>query len=252
MRHEVGELVFTDTLNPVTLTAICDFRMSSTEASRPHAVTVNGRGSWRCAYYLGASLLSRMFFRLVKDLEPVGLNVSQAQADVRRIYSGGWGGPAVSAGVWLAAALTADRLGVEVGAAVLFVGGALLIFPLNLALNRLMSGQADLPAGHPMRGLAIQTAASMSMVLLSLFLVAPWIPGAFFPLAMIAVGAHYFPFAHLYGEPAFVVAGAVQCVAGFLFLTLDSANWLSPYVMTVLLAVTSVALVGRHRSRSRS
>ena len=74
--------------------------------------------------------------------------ISQAQADVRRIYSGGWGGPAVSALIWLAAALTADRVGMATAAAVLFIGGAVLIFPVNLLLNRLMSGEADLPAGH--------------------------------------------------------------------------------------------------------
>lgn len=196
----------------------------------------------------GALPTSRMSYRLVKDLEPVGSDIAQAQADVRRVYSGGWGGPAVSAGVWLAAALTSDRLGVGVGAAVLFVGGAVLIFPVNLALNRLMSGQADLPAGHPMRGLAIQSAATMSVVLLALWLVVASIPGAFFPLAMIAVGAHYFPFAHLYGDHAFLFAGAVQCVAGFLFLMMeDGSSRLSPYVMTGLLAVMSVALVIRYR-----
>ncbi|MFK5634985.1 MULTISPECIES: DUF7010 family protein [unclassified Ornithinimicrobium] len=174
-------------------------------------------------------------------------DIAEAQADVRRIYSGGWGGPAVSAVVWLAAALTADMVGVETGAAVLFIGGAVLIFPANLALNRIMSGHADLPAGHPMRGLAIQTAATMSVVLLALWMVAPWIPGAFFPLAMIAVGAHYFPFAHLYGEKAFIIAGAAQCVAGFLFLALDAPGAVSPYVMAGLLTTTAAVLFFRYR-----
>jgi hypothetical protein len=182
-----------------------------------------------------------------QDLELVRSGIAEAQADVRRIYSGGWGGPAVSAGVWLAAALTSDLFGVKVGAGVLFVGGAVLIFPVNLALNRLMSGQADLPAGHPMRGLAIQSAASMSVVLFSLWLVVSLIPGVFFPLAMIAVGAHYFPFAHLYGDYAFLVAGVVQCVAGFLFLVIEGSTSLAPYVMSGLLAAASVALFARHR-----
>jgi hypothetical protein len=175
--------------------------------------------------------------------------LARAQADVRRIYSGGWGGPAVSALVWLAAALVADASDVPTGAAVLFIAGAVLIFPVNLLLNRAMSGQADLPAGHPMRGLAIQTAATMSVVLLSLWLVSPTMPAAFFPLAMVAVGAHYFPFAHLYGEPAFLVAAAVQCMAGLLLLTIDAPDTLGGYVMAALLALTATALAGRHRSR---
>lgn len=176
--------------------------------------------------------------------------LSSAQAEVRRIYSGGWGGPAVSSVVWLAAAVTGDRAGVAAGAAVLFIGGALLIFPANLLLNRLVSGEADLPAGHPLRGLAMQTAATMSVVLLALWMVAPVLPGAFFPLAMVAVGAHYFPFAHLYGEPAFLVAGGVLSVAGLVVLVLDTPDTLGGYVMAGLLALISAALVVRHRTRS--
>lgn len=175
--------------------------------------------------------------------------LARAQADVRRIYSGGWGGPAVSALVWLAAAVVAGSAGVPTGAAVLFIGGALLIFPANLLLNRIFSGQADLPRGHPMRGLAIQTAGTMSVVLLALWMVSASIPGAFFPLAMVAVGAHYFPFVHLYGEPTFAVAGAVQCSAGLLLLVLDTPDPLGAYVMAVLLTLTSFALLWRHRTR---
>jgi hypothetical protein len=175
--------------------------------------------------------------------------IAQAQADVRRIYSGGWGGPAVSAVVWLAAAVAAERSGITTGATVLFLAGALLIFPVNLVLNKVMSGQADLPAGHPMRGLAIQTAGTMAVVLLALWMISPALPEAFFPLAMVAVGAHYFPFAHLYGEPAFIVAGAVQCVAGLLLLVMDGPDTLGGYVMAGLLASTSIVLVARHRSR---
>src|SRR5690606_29766859 len=120
--------------------------------------------------------------------------------------------------VWLVAGVVAGTVGVELGAAVLFLGGAVLIFPANLLLNRLLSGHADLPAGHPMRGLAIQSAATMSVMLLALWLLAPHLPAAFFPLAMIAVGSHYFPFAHLYGDNVFLVAGAVQSTAGLVLL----------------------------------
>ncbi len=175
--------------------------------------------------------------------------ISQAQADVRRIYSGGWGGPAVSALIWLAAALTADRVGMATAAAVLFIGGAVLIFPVNLLLNRLMSGEADLPAGHPMRGLAIQTAATMAVVLLSLWLLSTAVPTVFFPLALVAVGTHYFPFAHLYGEPVFIVGGAVQSIAGLLLLVSGPHGSLGAYVMAGLLVLMSIALFVRHARR---
>lgn len=177
------------------------------------------------------------------------MQIAQAQADVRRTYSGGWGGPTVSAVIWLVAAVVADQVGTATGAAVLFVAGALLIFPLNLLLNRLMNGRADLPAGHPMRGLAIQSAATMAVVLLALWLLSSVQPSAFFPLAMVTVGAHYFPFSHLYGDPAFLVGGAVQCAAGLLVLVNDTSDSFGAYLMAGLLAVMAVVLFVRHRRR---
>lgn len=178
----------------------------------------------------------------------MNMEITQAQADVRRVYSGGWGGPGVSALIWLGAALTADLIDTGAGAALLFIASAVLIFPINLALNRRVSGQTDLPAGHPMRGLAIQTAAAMAVVLLSLWMLSSAVPGAFFPLAMVAVGAHYFPFAHLYGDKAFAVAGAVQCVAGLLVLVNETSDSLGAYVMAGLLLLMSVMLYVRHRA----
>lgn len=179
------------------------------------------------------------------------MDISRAQADVRRIYSGGWGGPAVSSLVWLAAAAISDNAGLRLGAAVLFIGGALLIFPANLALNKLRTGQADLPAGHPMRGLATQTAMTMVAALLAAWAISTVLPGAFFPLSMVVVGAHYFPFTHLYGEVAFLIAGAVQVVAGLLILVNDTSLTLGGYVMAGLLALQAVALFLRHRGRTR-
>lgn len=174
------------------------------------------------------------------------MTIAQAQADVRRVYSGGWGGPAVAAAVWLAAGVTASTAGVPTGATVLFLAGAVLIFPVNLLLNRLLSGHADLPAGHPMRGLAIQSAATMSVLLLALWMLAPHSPAAFFPLAMIVVGSHYFPFAHLYGDQAFLVAGAIQSAAGLLLLMMGLGD-IAAYAMAGLLAAMSITLALRRR-----
>ena len=180
------------------------------------------------------------------------MDIAQAQADVRRIYSNGWRGPAVSAVVWLVAAVLTDNVGIGLGAAVLFVGGALLIFPLNLLFNKLSTGQADLPAGHPMRGLAVQVAMNMVAALLAAWAISTVLPSAFFPLAMVVAGAHYLPFAHLYGERFFLVAAIVETVAGLLILVNDTSVSLGGYVMAALLAAQAVGLFLRHRSRRES
>lgn len=162
------------------------------------------------------------------------MDIAQAQADVRRIYHGGGGGPAAA-------------LGTKAGAVLLFVGGALLIFPVTLLLNRVLSGQADLPAGHPMRGLAMQTTATMVVTLLALVLLSSELPSAFFPLAMIVVGTHYFPFVDLYGDPTFLVGGVAQTVAGLVLLLSGAGGTLGAYVMAALLLAMSAALFVRHR-----
>ena len=178
-----------------------------------------------------------------------GMALTQAQADVREVYHGGWVGPLVSSVVWLAAGLSADASGTGVGAAVLFLGGV-LIPPVSMLGNRLLGDRADLPSGHPMRGLAMQSAFGMVAGLLAVWLVAGVLPGAFFPLAMVIVGAHYFTFTHLYGEVAFLTAGVVQVLAGLLILVGDTPETLGAYVMAGLLVLMSGALLLRHRARS--
>ena len=178
-----------------------------------------------------------------------GMALTQAQADVREVYHGGWVGPLVSSVVWLAAGLSADRWGMGVGAAVLFLGGV-LIPPVSMLGNRVLGERADLPSGHPMRGLAMQSAFGMVAGLLALWLLAGVLPGAFFPLAMVIVGAHYFTFTHLYGEVAFLTAGVVQVLAGLLILVGDTPETLGAYVMAGLLVLMSGALLLRHRARS--
>lgn len=177
-----------------------------------------------------------------------GMALTQAQADVREVYHGGWIGPLVSSVVWLAAGLSADAWGMGVGAAVLFLGGV-LIPPVSMLGNRLLGDRADLPSGHPMRGLAMQSAFGMVAGLLAVWLVAGVLPGAFFPLAMVIVGAHYFTFTHLYGDAVFLVFGVAQVVTGLLVMVNGGPATLGAYVMAALLTGMSITLFVRHRRR---
>lgn len=176
------------------------------------------------------------------------LTIHEAQGDVREIYHGGFIGPIVSAGLWLAAAVAAEAGGVSRGAPVLFFGG-MLIFPLSVFGNRILGKHADLPAGHPMRALAMQSAFGMVAGLLAAWLLASVVPGAFFPLAMVIVGAHYFTFTHLYGDAVFLVFGVAQVVTGLLVMVNGGPATLGAYVMAALLTGMSITLFVRHRRR---
>ena len=74
------------------------------------------------------------------------MHVEESQADVRRVYRGGFAGTLVSAVIWGAAAGVYQWVSPGWAMTVLFVGG-MLIFPLSTLLLRLMGGPASLPKG---------------------------------------------------------------------------------------------------------
>jgi hypothetical protein len=84
------------------------------------------------------------------------MQLEEAQADVLRIYRGGFSGPLVSSLIWLASAATYQWTSPGAAMAVLFLGG-MLIFPLATLVLKIMSGRAFLPKGHPSTPLAIQS-----------------------------------------------------------------------------------------------
>ena len=93
------------------------------------------------------------------------MEVSQAQADVRRIYRAGFPGPLVSAVIWAAASAVFTWGSVAAGMAALFFGG-MLIFPLSTLLMKLLGGPIALPKGHPSAALAMQCAFTVPLGML--------------------------------------------------------------------------------------
>ena len=141
------------------------------------------------------------------------MTIAEAQADVRRIYRGGYTGPLVSAIVWAAA--NAVYFIVSPGAAMvaLFFGG-MLIFPLSAVILRLTTGAGMLPKGHPSTALAMQSAFTVPLGLLVAIALGSYAPLLFFPASLIIVGAHYLVFMTLYGMKVFAVLGGALVVLG--------------------------------------
>ena len=90
------------------------------------------------------------------------MSIAEAQADVRRLYSGGFQGQLVSAVIWLSSAAAAQWLSITSAVVVLFLGGT-LIFPLTWLAIRLAGRPASLPPGHPMAALAMQIAFTVPL-----------------------------------------------------------------------------------------
>jgi len=137
------------------------------------------------------------------------MTIAEAQADVRRIYRGGYTGPLVSAGVWAAANTIYFVVSPGAAMAALFFGG-MLIFPLSALILKVTTSASALPKGHPSTALAIQSAFTVPLGLLVAVALGSYAPELFFPASLIIVGAHYLVFISLYGMKAFaILAGAL-------------------------------------------
>lgn len=138
------------------------------------------------------------------------VTVAEAQHDVRATFLGGFPGQLVSGAVWLASAGLTTWVSPRSGVITLVVGG-MFIFPLAQLALWVMGRRTSLQPGNPMRELAMQAA----LIIPALF---PLVGAAtlhrlewFYPAMTIVVGAHYFPFAFLYGMRMFLVLGGIMC-----------------------------------------
>ena len=136
-----------------------------------------------------------------------------AQADLRASYVNGGPGAVVSGIVWFAAALTATIAGVAAGFVVLFFGG-MTIFPLGTLIVRSVF-RRDAPSDqNPGGRIVVETVFPMIGGLFAAWLLLPHRPEAVFPIAAIAVGAHYFGFRSAYGPIGYWVLATIMCVLG--------------------------------------
>lgn len=131
------------------------------------------------------------------------LTVADAQRDVRATFVGGFFGQSVSGVLWLASAAL-GTWGSPRAAVLMLVVGGFFIFPLTTACLRLSGRPAGLPPGHPFGELGWQVAFTLPLTLPLVGAAALHRIEWFYPAFMIALGAHYLPFAFLYGMRMFL------------------------------------------------
>ncbi|MFB9308295.1 DUF7010 family protein [Agromyces hippuratus] len=170
------------------------------------------------------------------------VDVLQAQADVRRIYRGGFSGPLVSAIIWAVAAAVFFWVSPAAGMAVLFFGG-MLIFPLAALVLKFMGGPVALPKGHPSAALAMQSAFTVPLGLLVAIVLGKYEPLLFFPASLIIVGAHYLVFISLYGMRLFaVLAGVLVALGAITLFLLPNLGAVSGWIGAGIFLVFAVLL----------
>jgi hypothetical protein len=172
------------------------------------------------------------------------MTIADAQRDVRTTFLGGFAGQLVSGLVWLASAALATWISPRAGILMLVFGG-MLIFPLTQLTLRLMGHAASLPKGHPMNALAIEIAFIVPLCLPLVGAAALHHLSWFYPAFMVVVGAHYLPFAFLYGMRQFLALGALLISAGLLTgLYAPSTFSLGAWIAATLLLL--FAFIGRN------
>lgn len=141
------------------------------------------------------------------------MSITEAQREVRSVYSGGFFGQLVSGLLWLSSAALGTWHSPRAAILLLVLGG-FFIFPAVMILLRLLGRPTSLNSRNPLRHLAMQVAFVLP---LSMPLVAPvtafrlnW----FFPAMMVLLGAHYLPFTFLYGMRSFIILSALLLIAG--------------------------------------
>lgn len=141
--------------------------------------------------------------------------VDEAQREMRTVFMGGFWGQMISAAVWLTSAALATWTTPR-AAIIAVVAGGFFIFPLTQVALRISGSTASLRRENPLGALAVQIAFTVPISMLLLVPVTAYRLHWFYPALMILVGAHYLPFAFLYGMRMFLLLASSLVGGGLL------------------------------------
>lgn len=139
--------------------------------------------------------------------------VQDAQREVRSVYIGGFWGQLVTSVIWLVSATLGTWATPKVSILTILIAG-FFIFPLTQMLLRLSGRPASVSRENPFNSLGMQIAFVLPFSMLLLVPVGLYRLNWFFPALMILVGAHYLPFASLYGMRMFLLLSGILIAMG--------------------------------------
>lgn len=141
------------------------------------------------------------------------MDIQDAQREVRSVYIGGFWGQLVSSIIWLASAAVGTWVSPKASILTAIIPG-FFIFPLTQMMLRLSGRPASLSKENSFNSLGMQVALVLPFSMLLLVPVGLYHLNWFFPALMILLGAHYLPFATLYGMRMFLFLAGVLLAAG--------------------------------------
>ncbi len=178
------------------------------------------------------------------------MDIKDAQREMRSVYIGGFWGQLVTSVIWLASATLGTWVSPKASILTVVIGG-FFIFPITQMLLRLSGRRASVSRDNPFNSLGMQVAFVLPLSMLLLVPVGLYRLNWFFPALIILVGAHYLPFASLYGMRMFLFLSAtliaIGVVAAFWFSeTFSLGAWVAGLALFVF------AWIGRSIATSES
>lgn len=143
------------------------------------------------------------------------MDVQDAQRESRSVFIGGFWGQLVSSVIWLAAAAMGTWVTPKASILTAVIAG-FFIFPLTQLMLRLSGRRASLSRENPFNSLGMQVAFVLPFSMLLLVPVCLYNLNLFFPALMVLLGAHYLPFATLYGMRMFLILAGILIASGIL------------------------------------
>jgi len=141
------------------------------------------------------------------------MDIQDAQRESRSVYIGGFWGQLVSSVIWLVSATLGTWVSPKASILTVVIGG-FFIFPLTQMLLRLSGRRASVGRENSFNSLGMQVAFVLPFSMLLLVPVGQLRLNWFFPALMILLGAHYLPFATLYGMRMFLFLAGILIVMG--------------------------------------
>ena len=141
------------------------------------------------------------------------MNIQDAQSEVRSVYIGGFVGQLVSSVIWLVSAAVGTWVTPKASILTVIIGG-FFIFALTQMILILSGRRARVSKENPLHWLGMQVAFVLPLSMLLLVPVGLYRLNWFFPALMVLVGAHYLPFATLYGMRMFLFLAGILIAMG--------------------------------------
>ncbi len=141
------------------------------------------------------------------------MNIQDAQREMRFVYIGGFWGQLVSSVIWLVSAALGTWVSPRASILTVVIAGV-FIFPITQLLLRLSGQRASISRENAFNSLGMQIAFVLPFSMLLLVPVGLYRLTLFYPALMILLGAHYLPFASLYGMRMFLFLAGILIAMG--------------------------------------